>query len=56
MQTEEKIMEEDKFHISPDAVNADDRVNILNHSNTFGIFDRWGEHYSAWKNGSGNLP
>lgn len=42
MHTEEKIIEEDKFHISPDAVNADDRVNILNHSNTFGIFDRWG--------------
>ncbi len=42
MQTEGSLMEEDKFHISPDAVNADDRINILNHSNTFGIFDRWG--------------
>ncbi|HEY1024022.1 MAG TPA: amylo-alpha-1,6-glucosidase [Sphingobacteriaceae bacterium] len=33
---------DDKFHISPDAVNTDDRVNVLNHSNTFGLFDRWG--------------
>ena len=42
MHAEESLIEEDKFHISADAVNADDRVNILNHSNTFGIFDRWG--------------
>jgi glycogen debranching enzyme len=33
---------DDQFHISPDAVNYDDRVNVLNHSNTFGLFDRWG--------------
>ncbi|MFD2163757.1 glycogen debranching N-terminal domain-containing protein [Paradesertivirga mongoliensis] len=49
MQTEESLMEEDKFHISPDAVNADDRINILNHSNTFGIFDRWGNIYPNGK-------
>ena len=42
MQTDGSLIEEDKFHISPDAVNADDKINILNHSNTFGIFDRWG--------------
>jgi len=33
---------DDKFHISADAVNSDDRIHILNHSNTFGVFDRWG--------------
>lgn len=33
---------DDKFHISPDSVNTDDRVNVLNHSNTFALFDRWG--------------
>lgn len=49
MQTEKSIIEEDIFHISPDAVNADERVSILNHSNTFGIFDRWGNIYPHGK-------
>src|SRR5690606_5834398 len=33
---------DDKFHISADAVNSDERNHILNHSNTFGVFDRCG--------------
>ncbi|HEY0899267.1 MAG TPA: amylo-alpha-1,6-glucosidase [Sphingobacteriaceae bacterium] len=39
----------DKFHTSPDVVNTDDRVNLLNHSNTFGLFDRWGNIYPHGK-------
>ena len=42
MQSEFPQPIDDQFHISPDAVNSDDRVNVLNHSNTFGLFDRWG--------------
>lgn len=49
MQSDESLLEEDKFHISADAVNADDRINILNHSNTFAIFDRWGNIYPHGK-------
>ena len=30
------------FHISPDAVNIDERNQVLNHFNTFGLFDRFG--------------
>ncbi len=41
--------EEDIFHISPEAVNAYEAVNILNHSNTFAIFDRWGNIYPHGK-------
>jgi glycogen debranching enzyme len=35
--------EESKFHIAADVVNIDDRIKVLNHSNTFAIFDRWGD-------------
>lgn len=49
MQTDESLLEEDKFHISTDAFNADDRISILNHSNTFAIFDRWGNIYPHGK-------
>lgn len=34
--------EDDKYHISADAVNADERIKVLNHFDSFGIFDRWG--------------
>lgn len=34
--------EDDKYHISSDAVNADERIKVLNHFDSFGIFDRWG--------------
>src|SRR5688572_28478752 len=36
-------VEEDKFHIQAEAVNYDDRVKVLNHSDSFAIFDRWGD-------------
>ena len=43
MRSEEMVQTgETVFNISPDAVNADEAVNVLNHSNTFAIFDRWG--------------
>lgn len=48
----EKILknkEQDQFHTSPDSVNSDDRMNLLNHSNTFALFDRWGNIIPAGK-------
>ncbi|HEY9364404.1 MAG TPA: amylo-alpha-1,6-glucosidase [Chitinophagaceae bacterium] len=43
MQVNEQVKHtEDKFHISADIVNIDDRTKVLNHSNTFAIFNRWG--------------
>jgi glycogen debranching enzyme len=36
-------IEEDKFHIGGDIVYVDDRIRVLNHFDTFGIFDRWGD-------------
>ncbi|MEX2336003.1 MAG: glycogen debranching N-terminal domain-containing protein, partial [Fulvivirga sp.] len=37
-----KLDEDDKYYISADSTYADDRIQVLNHSDTFGIFDRWG--------------
>lgn len=34
---------DEKFHIPADAVNIDDRVKVLNHLDSFAIFDRWGD-------------
>jgi glycogen debranching enzyme len=36
-------VEETNFHIPADSVNFDDRTRVLNHYDTFGIFDRWGD-------------
>lgn len=36
-------LEDDKFYISADSTYADDRVRVLNHIDTFAIFDRWGD-------------
>src|SRR5436190_13256774 len=41
--------EEDKFHISADVANVDDRIKVLNYSNTFAIFDRWGDIHPLGK-------
>ena len=41
--------EESKFHIAADAANIDDRIKVLNHSNTFAIFDRWGDIHPLGK-------
>lgn len=38
-----KTTEEAKFHIHADSVNNDDRVKVLNHADSFAIFDRWGD-------------
>jgi glycogen debranching enzyme len=37
------IQLENKFYISANSTYADDRVQVLNHIDTFGIFDRWGD-------------
>jgi glycogen debranching enzyme len=43
MRAEDMVQTEDTaFNISPEVINTDEAVNILNHSNTFAIFDRWG--------------
>jgi glycogen debranching enzyme len=45
--------EESKFHIPADAVNFDDRVKVLNHFDTFAIFDRWGDVFPHSKKAQG---
>lgn len=37
------IQLENKFYISANSSYADDRTKILNQTDTFGIFDRWGD-------------
>jgi glycogen debranching enzyme len=37
------IQVENKYYISVNSTYADDRVRVLNHIDTFGIFDRWGD-------------
>src|SRR2546423_3008640 len=34
---------ENKFYIATNSSYADNRIKVLNHSDTFGIFDRWGD-------------
>ena len=34
---------ENKFYIAVNSTYADDRTRVLNHTDTFGIFDRWGD-------------
>jgi glycogen debranching enzyme len=46
-------VEEDKFHIPADVVNYDDRVKVLNHFDTFAIFDRWGDVHPHGKKAQG---
>ncbi|MCU7551775.1 amylo-alpha-1,6-glucosidase [Chitinophagaceae bacterium LB-8] len=43
-QQQEKIVKiKDQYYIAAESTYADDRVKILNHADTFGIFDRWGD-------------
>jgi len=37
------IQLENKYYVSVNSTYADDRVRVLNHVDTFGIFDRWGD-------------
>lgn len=39
----EIIQLENKYYISVNSTYADDRVKVLNHADSFGIFDRWGD-------------
>lgn len=39
---DQPVIDNKDFHISPDAVNIDERNQVLNHFNTFGLFDRFG--------------
>src|SRR6476469_8013512 len=48
-----KTPEEAKFHIHADAVNNDDRVKVLNHADSFAIFDRWGDIHPYTKKAQG---
>ena len=45
--------EEDRFHIAGEAVNYDDRVKVLNHCDSFAIFDRWGDIHPQSKKAQG---
>lgn len=46
-------LEDDKYYISADSTYADDRVKVLNHIDTFGIFDRWGDILPIGKGAQG---
>lgn len=37
------IQLENKYYVAVNSTYADDRVKVLNHADTFGIFDRWGD-------------
>jgi glycogen debranching enzyme len=45
--------DEDRFHIPAEAVNFDDRVKVLNHNDSFAIFDRWGDIHPHSKKAQG---
>jgi glycogen debranching enzyme len=45
--------DESKFHINADVVNYDERVKVLNHYDTFAIFDRWGDVHPHGKKAQG---
>lgn len=47
------IIEEGKYHIPADSVSHDDRTQVINHYDTFGIFDRWGDIHPHGKNAQG---
>src|ERR1041384_7901398 len=40
---DEFIEIKNKFYISTNSPYADSSIKVLNHSDTFGIFDRWGD-------------
>lgn len=46
-------LEDDKYYISADSSYADDRTQVLNHCDTFGIFDRWGDILPIGKGAQG---
>jgi glycogen debranching enzyme len=43
IQKESVSIEEGKFHIPAESMNIDERVKVLNHAETFAIFDLWGD-------------
>ena len=43
MQDDAIVQLENKFYISANSTYADNRIKVLNHSDTFGIFDRYGD-------------
>lgn len=45
--------EEDKYHIPTNVINLDERTQVLNHFDTFGIFDRWGDVHPQAKHSQG---
>lgn len=49
MQTNEMTQTEDVFHTASESVNSSDETNVLNHSNTFGLFDRQGNIHPQGK-------
>ena len=43
----------DKYHVSAESFNYDDRTQVINHYDTFGIFDRTGNIYPQGKKAQG---
>jgi glycogen debranching enzyme len=44
---------EEKFHVSPDSINYDDRTHVINHFDTFCIFNRFGDIHPQGKKSQG---
>lgn len=44
---------EEKYHVSSHSFNYDERTQVINHYDTFCIFDRWGDIYSQGKKAQG---
>ena len=51
--TSTELALESKYHIPADSVSWDDRTQVINHYDTFGIFDRWGDIHPHGRNAQG---
>jgi len=49
----ESRTEESKYHIPSDSTSHDERTQVINHYDTFAIFDRWGDIRPHGKNAQG---
>lgn len=53
MITAQPSSKEEKFHVSTDSFNYDDRTQVINHWDTFCIFDRFGDIHQHGKKAQG---
>src|SRR5574337_1224080 len=43
----------EKYHVGSESFNFDERTQVINHIDTFGIFNRWGDIHSRGKKAHG---